>query len=355
MRLFLAVLIGGLMTVGCGSHQTEETVSSTGPAKMRSIELTVVAELPPSNVFELWATVAGATQFFAPAADIGSEVGDPYVIIFNPEADPLGADHGTKGATIRALDPGKHIAFGWTFPPFGPEFNTPPFPTWVEISVEEFAGDPSHSLVRFAHHGFPTDPAWDDVYRVFKDGNWPLVLNRFLVFCRDGISPAWGDPDGDAIDRVLLKERSIPAPVSDVWHAWTTKEGLEGFLCEKATVELRPGGPYEILFSVDAPEGQRGSEGCQTVDVVPENRLTFTWNSPPSLPEVRTSRTNVIIELKPSEDGRETTVRLLSIGWGTGEQWEASYRYFEAAWTTVLDWLEASFGSEEASPDSDTR
>ena len=343
MKCISMLLIAGLMTIGCGGNQVEEPLSFPGPAETRSIELTVVAESPPADVFELWSTVAGATRFFAPAADIGSEVGDPYVIVFNPTADPLGAVHGTKGAKIRVLDHRKHIAFGWTFPPFGPAFNAQPFPTWVEISIDEFPGNPSQSILHFAHHGFPTDPAWDEVYGVFKDGNWPLVLNRFLVFCRDGISPAWGEEEGDAIDKVLLKERTIPAPVNEVWHAWTTKEGLEAFLCEEATVDLRPGGSYEILFSVDAPEGQRGSEGCRVVNVVPKSRLTFSWNSPPSLPEVRNSRTNVIVEFKPSEDGHETIVRLLSIGWGSGEQWEASYRYFEVAWTTVLDWLEAAF------------
>ncbi len=348
MKVFSAVLIGALMAMGCGSHQPEESPAPTATSETRSIEMTVVAEMAPDEVFELWTTEDGASRFFAPASDIGREIGDPYVIIFDPDTDPEGANHGTKGATIRSFEPGKHIAFGWTFPPFGPEFNTEPFPTWVEITVEPFAGNPSHSLVHFAHHGFPTDPAWDKVYGIFKDGNWPLVLNRLLVFCRDGISPAWGDAEGDAIDKVLLKETSIPSPVTDVWKAWTTKEGLEGFLCEHATLELRPGGPYEVLFSVEAPEGQRGSEGCQVVDVIPEKRLTFTWNSPPSLPEVRNQRTNVIVELTPSEDGRETTVRLLSIGWGTGEQWNASYRYFEAAWSTVFDWLEASFESEVA-------
>jgi uncharacterized protein YndB with AHSA1/START domain len=343
MRGFSFVLIGGLMTFGCGSHQNEEHLAATVTPETRSIEMTVMAEMPPDGVFELWTTVAGANRFFAPAADIGSKVGDPYVIIFDPEGDPEGANHGTQGAKIRSLDPGKHLAFGWTFPPFGPEFNTEPFPTWVEIMVEPFAGNPSHSTVHFAHHGFPTDPAWDEVFTTFSDSNWPLVLNRFLVFCRDGISPAWGDSQGDAIDNVLLKERSINAPVGEVWRAWTTKEGLEAFLCEQATVELRPGGSYEVLFAVEAPEGQRGSEGCQVVDIIPEKRLTFTWNSPPSLPEVRNQRTNVIVELTASEDGLQTSVRLLSIGWGTGEQWQASYRYFEAAWSTVFDWLEASF------------
>jgi hypothetical protein len=76
-----------------------------------------------------------------------------------------------------------------------------------------------------------------------------------------------------------------------------------------------------------------------------EQWMTFTWNSPPSLPEVRTKRTNVIIRLVPSEDPSTTTVRLLALGWGSGEQWLASHEYFDRAWSTVLDWLEKSFAA----------
>jgi uncharacterized protein YndB with AHSA1/START domain len=99
--------------------------------------------------------------------------------------------------------------------------------------------------------------------------------------------------------------------------------------------------PIQILFSLEAPEGDRGCEGCQVVDIEPERRLTFTWNSPPSIPTLRFERTNVIVELAPAGDA--TTVRLLAFGWGAGEQWQASYAYFDRAWDTVLGWLVASF------------
>jgi uncharacterized protein YndB with AHSA1/START domain len=284
----------------------------------------------------------------APAAHIGTAVGDPYVIVFDPDTDPEGANHGTKGGEIIALEPDRHLAFTWTFPPFGPEFNTKPFPTWVEITVGAFAGDGQRTLLHFAHRGFPEDPSWDRVLEVFRDGNWPLVLNRLLVYCRDGVSPAWGQEDGDHLDRLLLKTATVAAPPAEVWNAWTTKEGLEGFLCPQATVELRPGGPYEILFLLDAPEGQRGCEGCQIVAFEPEEWLSFTWNSPPSLPEVRELKTNVVVELSEVEAGAATKVRLLAIGWGSGESWVASHQYFDKAWSAVLNSLATHFDPDNS-------
>lgn len=340
---FWTFFVAGVLLVGCSA---QETPMDTAPPEeeTRSIEMTVVAELPPDEVFDLWSTEEGARRFFAPAAEIGAAVGDPYVIIFDPESDPEGADHGTKGSSIRALESGRHIAFGWTFPPFGDLFNTQPFPTWVEVSIDAFAKDPTRSLVRFAHRGFPVDPAWDEVFTLFRDGNWPLVMNRFLVYCRDGVSPAWGDPEGEAVRRVLLKERVVDAQVAEVWEKWTTAEGLESFLCERAEIDLAPGGSYEVLLSLDAPEGERGCEGCQVVAVEPQSTLVFTWNLPPSIPRLRFEKTNVSIDLEMVEPGR-TRVRLLSLGWGTGEEWEAGYAYFDRAWPTVLDWLAESVGS----------
>ena len=152
----VALVVGILMTMGCAeAPQRDEPVDAVAMAETRSIELTVVAEAAPEEVFALWSTVEGTSKFFAPAAQIGSAVGEPYVIVFNPEGDPEGAHHGTKGAVVRSLELGHSISFGWTFPPFGPDFNTKPFPTWVEIVVEPFVDDPSRSLVHFAHRGFP--------------------------------------------------------------------------------------------------------------------------------------------------------------------------------------------------------
>src|SRR5262245_38931292 len=92
---------------------------------------------------------------------------------------------------------------------------------------------------------------------------------------------------GDLSQRVLQKETLIRAPRLTLWWAWTTSDGLATFFGEKDTIELRNGGPFEILFSTAAPEGQRGSEGCQVLAYLPGEMLSFTWNAPPSIPALR--------------------------------------------------------------------
>jgi len=56
---------------------------------------------------------------------------------------------------------------------------------------------------------------------------------------------------------------------------------------------------------------------------------------PPQFPGPRKERAQwVVVFLEASGGG--TLVRLVELGWKEGEEWEAVYRYFDRAWTTVL-------------------
>jgi len=311
----------------------------------RTIFLEVTLEAPPADVYRLWTTAEGARRFLAPAAHIDTAVGGRYQIIFDPAGDPEGASHGTKGARILRLVPDREIAFEWPMPPFGPELGGPPIKTWVELRLEPAPGRPGRTRLRFAMEGFERGGKWDEAFALFGERNWPLVLNRLIVYCRDKVSPDWTatkDEPGDRLDRLIFKTAVVKAPLSEVWKAWTTGEGVKTFFAEDALVDAVPGGPYEIYFSRDAPQGSRGSEGCKVLAVDPMRSFAFDWSAPPSMPAVRAQRTNV--QLLFEEHGpREVRVRLFSLGWGTGDEWLKAHQYFDRAWSFVLANLEKSF------------
>lgn len=300
-------------------------------------DLTV--EAPPEEVFRLWSTEDGVRRFLAPGAKIEGRVGGLYQITFDPATDPEGARHGTKGARLLHLDPPRAIAFEWTFPPLGEKLNTKPFPTWVEVRFEPAAGRPGRTRVHFAHYGFADDADWRRAHELFKDGNWPLVLNRLVVACRDGIAPAWDDPDGDLLDRWIRKQTTVAAPLEAVWKAWTTAEGVR-FSAADARIEAVPGGPYEWYFDLQAAAGERGGEGNTVLAVDPPRSISFEWNAPPSLPSVRRQRHVVIVQLAPAGPA-STRVVLTALGFGSGEEWRATHAYFEKAWDRVLGNLQA--------------
>ncbi len=140
---------------------------------------------------------------------------------------------------------------------------------------------------------------------------------------------------GKEADRAILGEVTVDAPVHDVWRAWTTEEGIRSFFAPECRVDLRVDGPYEMLFLADGEPGQRGGEGVRFLAIQPEKMLSFTWNAPPHLAEVRKQRTHVVLRFFEIE-GERTRVTLRHDGWGEGGEWDEAFAYFERAWLKIV-------------------
>jgi uncharacterized protein YndB with AHSA1/START domain len=137
------------------------------------------------------------------------------------------------------------------------------------------------------------------------------------------------------LERVIRAEVAVDATVDDVWDAWTTEAGVQSFFAPACNVELRVDGPYEIMFNPDAPPGERGAEGMRILAFQPKKMLSFTWNAPPHLSQVRGQLTHVLIRLQPQGEGR-TLVTLTHSGWGEGGEWNEAFEYFDRAWGHVV-------------------
>lgn len=145
---------------------------------------------------------------------------------------------------------------------------------------------------------------------------------------------AFALPDA-AAERALLAEVEIGAAAAEVWKAWTTEEGARTFFAPACRIDLRVGGAYEMYFNPIAPQGVRGGEGLQILQIDPGRRLVFTWNAPPTWPHIRGQWTIVAVDLTPLSSGR-TRVRLTHTGWGQGKEWDQAYVYFARAWSAVV-------------------
>ena len=142
---------------------------------------------------------------------------------------------------------------------------------------------------------------------------------------------------GGAI-RSLVKETDVAATPTEVWSAWISNEGIASWWGPAASnIELSIGGAFEILFSLDPPVGQRGSEGCRILSYVPGESLAFTWNAPPHLP-LRSANTWVVLTFVETTPG-STAVRLVHTGFLAGSDWDDYMAYFDSAWDYVLGLL----------------
>ncbi len=147
-----------------------------------------------------------------------------------------------------------------------------------------------------------------------------------------------------AVERSIDKEVVVAAPIDAAWNAWTTREGITTFFAPDARIEPRVGGAFEIYINPYAEPGMKGADDMRFLALQPPRMLSFTWNAPPSLPEVRQQRTVVVIRLQPVSE-RETRVTLHHTGWGDGGEWDKAYAYFDRAWGNVLANLKKRFDS----------
>ena len=127
----------------------------------------------------------------------------------------------------------------------------------------------------------------------------------------------------------------VNASRDEVWEAWTTEEGAKTFFAPQCSIELRPGGKYEMYFMLSAKPGERGSEGAVFLAVERPRMLSFTWNAPPELPDIRRQRTHVTVTLT-EVDERVTKVKLVNDGYGSGGQWKKALEYFKRAWGKIV-------------------
>lgn len=135
-------------------------------------------------------------------------------------------------------------------------------------------------------------------------------------------------------EKVLRIELSIPAPVHEVWEAFTTKQGLSSWLAPDVAVELKPGGDWLVKFP--------GSTGGGTIlSFVPEKEIVISALAPDRFPQVRATRTRAVFTF--TGEGNSTLVCLTQTGWQSGEQWDAAYEYLAAGNAEMLAMLHHRF------------
>jgi uncharacterized protein YndB with AHSA1/START domain len=163
----------------------------------------------------------------------------------------------------------------------------------------------------------------------------------FLMVGTIGLNPQnapTATPTGPG--RVVRVEADIDAPVSSVWRVFTTSQGAEEFFAQKANIGLAIGGPYEIQF--DPNDERSGTRGLKILSYAPEEMISFQWNAPPEMPEVRSGGTWVVVEMHPV-DVYKTHVTITHLGWKDGPEWDRAYVHFQRGWSELISRLEKRF------------
>lgn len=135
----------------------------------------------------------------------------------------------------------------------------------------------------------------------------------------------------------LRLERVIRAPREMIFAAWTQPElmmqwlGPDAARIADAQADPRPGGSYRVTLRSNCAGEPGGVLTGSYLDVVPNERLRFTW----TLPGAATAETTVTVELSDAEGG--TRLRLIHQGL-PNEDLRARH---EHGWGQCLNNLEA--------------
>jgi uncharacterized protein YndB with AHSA1/START domain len=140
-----------------------------------------------------------------------------------------------------------------------------------------------------------------------------------------------------AADQALVIEVTVPAPIGEVWKAFTTSEGLTTWLTPNAVVDLREGGEWTAHF----PGGSTG--GGTILSFVPQKELVLSALAPDKFPTVRATRTRAKFSFEAKGDS--TVVRLTQTGWRDGDEWVKAYEYLTVGNAQLLATLHHRFVS----------
>src|SRR4029078_5070011 len=149
--------------------------------------------------------------------------------------------------TIMSYDPLEMLAFDWNAPPSIPELRDTGAKTQVVLRFSDAEG--GKTKIHFMHSGMGSGAAWDKYYAYF-DNAWPHVfahMQDYLSKAERATEKATAPSNLNG----LHHERTINAPVGEVWRAFTTGSGLKSWMAAAAEVVLKTGGKMLTTYKKD--------------------------------------------------------------------------------------------------------
>lgn len=132
-------------------------------------------------------------------------------------------------------------------------------------------------------------------------------------------------------ERFLRFEMEIDRPITEVWNAIATEEGINTWMVPVAKLDLRTGGNVQTNYNINAKIGDKGTITLGIINYIPQEMLTYRITLNELFPEkCRKEDQNLqeIIQLKQLSKNI-TKVTSTMVGWGEGTEWDETYAFFE--------------------------
>lgn len=344
-----ALLMGAVMSLcaagamagdeGAGGNAGEVRAAAT-PGVTLSPQVTEgVVNAPVEEVWKAFATAEGFKLWGVAHCDVDLRVGG--LIRTHYKADGVLGDEGTIYNQVLAFEEPTMFAFRIVNPPAGFPFKEETWASTWSVATLTPTSD-GKTRLRLAGMGYPDTEDGRKMRDFFLAGNaWSM--KKLAEKFGSGETATGAAHASDPLAPIEL-ERIVELPRQRVWELLESSAGWKRWLGVESKIEMTPGGAFEIYFGSDAPEGQRGSEGCKVLSLVPGRMLSYSWNANPMHAHARTKHTWVVIELADA-GAAATRVTLRHLGFAEQAkenpeheaEWKDVRAYFQNAWGRVLD------------------
>ncbi|MFW9939068.1 MAG: SRPBCC domain-containing protein [Candidatus Thorarchaeota archaeon] len=144
------------------------------------------------------------------------------------------------------------------------------------------------------------------------------------------------------MENIIQIKIEIDCSISRAFNMFTTNSLLEVWLTEKAEVEPKVGGKYELFWEPEK-RNRNSTLGCKITAIETNKFLSFNWKGPIQFEHFMNSTdplTHVIVFFSSNNnDNEKSTIYLFHTGWRKEEHWQEARNYFEKAWTNALNQL----------------
>ena len=141
------------------------------------------------------------------------------------------------------------------------------------------------------------------------------------------------------MQKIIQIQIELNCDISEAFKLFTVSEKLESWLPEKAEVEPKIGGKYELFWDPQNPD-INSTIGCRITSFEKDKFLSFEWKGPEifqSFMNFCDPLTHVVVVFTQSlKDPKKSLVYLFHSGWRDDPGWHKARNYFEKAWSGAL-------------------
>jgi uncharacterized protein YndB with AHSA1/START domain len=141
------------------------------------------------------------------------------------------------------------------------------------------------------------------------------------------------------LENIVLIKEVIDCSIKVAFKYFTVNELLENWLTEKADINPKQGGKYELFWDPNNKE-INSTRGCKITGIEKDKFISFNWKGPvdfQSFMNFNDPLTHVIVFFSSDDkDPNKTNIHLFHTGWRNDENWQKARDYFKNAWLKAL-------------------